>query len=92
MPVPQHKLLQSVQDRTIELRRWLDADHNSAALTAYLRDEPVDDRWLATYLRLQHDLLRAVGHAHEPEASRKRADQHRHRRSGAATSSPRRGR
>lgn len=65
MPVPQHTLLHTVQDRVLDLRRWLDADHNSATLTAYLRDEPVDARWLATYRRLQSELLRAVGHARE---------------------------
>ncbi|MDH6291915.1 hypothetical protein [Rhodococcus opacus] len=63
MPVPQHTLLHTVQDRVIDLRRWLDSDNNSATLTAYLRGEPVDPRWLATYQRLQSDLLRAVGHA-----------------------------
>jgi hypothetical protein len=36
MPVSDHKLMHSVQDRTIDLRRWLDTDNNSAALEAYL--------------------------------------------------------
>ncbi|MCQ4118603.1 hypothetical protein [Rhodococcus tibetensis] len=88
MPVPQRKLLQSVQDRTTELRRWLDTGDNSAALTAYLRDEPVDDRWLAAYEQLQRDLLTAVGHAHAPEASNREADQHHCRRTVTRTSPP----
>ena len=60
MPVSPHSLLQHVQDRTTDLRRWLDTGENTATLTAYLRDEPVDHRWLSTYRRLTHDLLRAV--------------------------------
>ncbi|MEN0137340.1 MAG: hypothetical protein AAGC80_19480 [Rhodococcus sp. (in: high G+C Gram-positive bacteria)] len=42
MPVSPHTLLQHVQDRTTDLRRWLDTGENTATLTAYLRDEPVD--------------------------------------------------
>ncbi|SEE85915.1 hypothetical protein SAMN04490220_8773 [Rhodococcus jostii] len=72
MPVSSHVLLQHVQDRTTDLRRWLDTGGNGAALNAYLRDEPVDDRWLATYERLRRDLLRAVGHACPPPARRER--------------------
>ncbi|WP_282555427.1 MULTISPECIES: hypothetical protein [unclassified Rhodococcus (in: high G+C Gram-positive bacteria)] len=34
------QLLHDAQDRTTEMRRWLDSDTSS--LTAYLRDEPVD--------------------------------------------------
>ncbi|MFC9765947.1 hypothetical protein [Rhodococcus jostii] len=68
MPVSPHTLLQHVQDRTTDLRRWLDTGENTAALTAYLRDEPVDHRWLTTYKRLTHDLLRAVDHACPPRA------------------------
>ena len=63
MPVSPHTLLQHVQDRTTDLRRCLDTGENTAVLTAYLRDEPVDHRWLTTYKRLTHDLLRAVDHA-----------------------------
>ncbi|WP_206033685.1 hypothetical protein [Rhodococcus sp. A14] len=66
MPVSLHVLLQHVQDRTTDLRRWLDTGGNGAALNAYLRDEPVDDRWLVTYQRLRRDLLRAVSHACRP--------------------------
>ena len=58
MPVPQHTLLHTVQDRVFDLRRWLDTDNNSAALRAYLRDEPVDARWVATYQRLRPGLPR----------------------------------
>ncbi|WP_009473097.1 hypothetical protein [Rhodococcus sp. JVH1] len=68
MPVSPHTLLQHVQDRTTDLRRWLDTGENTAALTAYLRDEPVDHRWLTTYKQLTHDLLRAVDHARPPSA------------------------
>ncbi|QZS56674.1 hypothetical protein COO55_35200 [Rhodococcus opacus] len=68
MPVSPHTLLQHVQDRTTDLRRWLDTGDNTTALTAYLRDEPVDHRWLTTYKRLTHDLLRAVDHARSPRA------------------------
>ncbi|MGW4341050.1 hypothetical protein ACWEK5_51230 [Rhodococcus koreensis] len=72
MPVSPHMLLQHVQDRTTDLRRWLDTGGNGAALNAYLRDEPVDDRWLVTYQRLRRDLLLAVGHACPPSAPRER--------------------
>jgi hypothetical protein len=68
MPVSPHTLLQQVQDRTTDLRRWLDTGENTAALTAYLSDKPVDDRWLTTYHRLTHDLLTAVSHACPPTA------------------------
>ena len=70
MPVSPHSLLQHVQDRTTDLRRWLDTGENTATLTAYLRDEPVDHRWLSTYRRLTHDLLRAVDHACPPREPR----------------------
>ncbi|CAG7633488.1 hypothetical protein SIM91_44080 [Rhodococcus opacus] len=63
MPVSPHTSLRRVQDRTTDVRRWLDTGDNTAVLTAYLRDEPVDHRWLTTYQRLMHDLLRAVSHA-----------------------------
>ncbi|MFC9769533.1 hypothetical protein [Rhodococcus jostii] len=66
MPVSSEVLLQYVQDRTTDLRRWLDSGDNSAALMAYLRAEPVDARWLAKYDRLIRDLLTAVGHARRP--------------------------
>jgi hypothetical protein len=44
----------------------LDTGGNGASLNAYLRDEPVDHRWVATYERLRLDLLRAVGCACPP--------------------------
>ncbi|KAF0957557.1 MULTISPECIES: hypothetical protein [Rhodococcus] len=68
MPVSPPTLLRRVQDRTTDLRRWLDTGDNTAALTAYLRDEPVDDRWLTTYHRLTQNLLTAVDHACPPRA------------------------
>ena len=36
------QLLHAVQDRTTEMRRWLDTDNNSETLMAHLHDEPVD--------------------------------------------------
>ncbi|MFZ2174728.1 MAG: hypothetical protein WAW17_11970 [Rhodococcus sp. (in: high G+C Gram-positive bacteria)] len=66
MPVSPHTSLRRVQDRTTDLRRRLDTGDNTATLTACLRDEPVDHRWLTTYHRLTHDLLRAVDHARPP--------------------------
>ncbi|TQC42496.1 hypothetical protein EEB14_48580 [Rhodococcus sp. WS4] len=68
MPVSPQTLLQHVQDRTTDLRRWLDTGDNTTALTAYLRDEPVDHRWLTTYQRLTQDLLKAVDYACPPRA------------------------
>lgn len=62
-------LLKDVQDRTTELRRWLDSDTSS--LTAYLRDEPVDDTWLNTYRRLNRELMSAVGDVQEHSPRRR---------------------
>jgi hypothetical protein len=59
------QLLHEVQDRTTEMRRWLDTDNNSETLMAHLHDEPVDLTWLRTYQRLNRDLMSAVGHAQE---------------------------
>ncbi|MDH6288013.1 hypothetical protein [Rhodococcus opacus] len=63
------QLLHDVQDRTTEMRRWLDTDTSS--LTAYLRDEPVDDTWLSTYERLNRELLSAVGNVQEHSPRRR---------------------
>ncbi|MFC9361412.1 hypothetical protein ACFTZB_33130 [Rhodococcus sp. NPDC057014] len=70
MPVSSHTSLQHVQDRTTDLRRWLDTGDNTAALTAYLRDEPVDHQWLTTYQQLTDDLLTAVDDARPSRAPR----------------------
>ncbi|UZG59619.1 hypothetical protein [Rhodococcus opacus] len=59
------QLLHDVQDRTTEMRRWLDTDNNSETLMAHLHDEPVDLAWLRTYQRLNRDLMSAVGNAQE---------------------------
>ncbi|EID79878.1 hypothetical protein MLGJGCBP_07671 [Rhodococcus sp. T7] len=59
------QLLHDVQDRTTEMRRWLDTDNNSETLMAHLHDEPVDGQWLRTYQRLGRDLMAAVGNAQE---------------------------
>jgi hypothetical protein len=59
------QLLQDVQDRTIEMCRWLDTDNNSEALMAHLHDEPVDESWLSTYQRLNRELMSAVGNVQE---------------------------
>ncbi|QQZ19751.1 MULTISPECIES: hypothetical protein [Rhodococcus] len=59
------QLLHAVQDRTTEMRRWLDTDNNSETLMAHLHDEPVDTKWLRTYQRLGRDLMSAVGNAQE---------------------------
>ena len=59
------QLLHAVQDRTTEMRRWLDTDNNSETLMAHLQHEPVDTKWLRTYQRLSRDLMSAVGNAQE---------------------------
>ncbi|MDI9978734.1 hypothetical protein [Rhodococcus sp. IEGM 1307] len=64
-PTVPEQLLHHVQDRTTEMRRWLDADNNSETLMAHLHDEPVDAAWLRTYQRLGRDLMSAVGNAQE---------------------------
>ncbi|OUS95113.1 hypothetical protein CA951_13705 [Rhodococcus sp. NCIMB 12038] len=61
----QNQLPHNVQDRTTEMRRWLDTDNNSETLMAHLRDEPVDGAWLRTYQRLNRNLMSAVGNAQE---------------------------
>nr|WP_241031606.1 methylmalonyl-CoA mutase family protein [Rhodococcus koreensis] len=58
--------MHTVQDCTTAPRMWLDTDQGS--LTAYLRDEPVDETWLATNRRLHHELMSAVGNAHPGSA------------------------
>ncbi|KAF0961840.1 hypothetical protein MLGJGCBP_05066 [Rhodococcus sp. T7] len=83
MPVSSHALLQHVQDRTTDLCRWLDTGNNTSALTAYLRDEPVDHRWLTTYQRPTHDLLRAVD---QPARPGRRTKRRRRRRTSAGPS------
>ena len=42
------QLLHAVQNRTTEMRRWLDTDNNSETLMAHLQHEPVDAAWLRT--------------------------------------------
>jgi len=64
------QLLQTVQDRTIEIRRWLDTDNNSEALMAHLHDEPVEESWLRTYQRLNRELMSAVGDVQEQRRPR----------------------
>ena len=59
------QLLHAVQDRTTEMRRWLDTDDNSETLMAHLQHEPVDAAWLCTYQRLGRDLMSAVGNVQE---------------------------
>jgi hypothetical protein len=60
-PTVREQLLHDVQDRTTDLRRWLDTNNNSETLMAHLHDEPVDRGWLRTYQRLGRDLMPAVG-------------------------------
>jgi len=59
------QLLHAVQNRTTEMRRWLDTDNNSETLMAHLQHEPVDAAWLRTYQRLGRDLMSAIGNAQE---------------------------
>nr|WP_271212233.1 hypothetical protein [Rhodococcus wratislaviensis]GLK38660.1 hypothetical protein GCM10017611_55270 [Rhodococcus wratislaviensis] len=65
------QLLQDVQDRTIEMRRWLDTENNTEALMAHLQNEPVDESWLTTYLRLNRALMSAVGNVQEISQQRR---------------------
>ena len=59
------QLLHAVQNRTTEMRRWLDTDNNSETLMAHLQHEPVDAAWLRTYQRLGRALMSAIGNAQE---------------------------
>ncbi|MDI9939140.1 hypothetical protein QM806_27510 [Rhodococcus sp. IEGM 1351] len=76
LTVPQQALLREGQDCATALRRWLAIDSNSAALMAYLRGEPVDRTWLATYQRL-HRGTRPVRRRRRPAAPA-----YRHQRGG----------